>query len=194
MIYNHSTPFFNFIKYADDTTLFNSMKGYSQDISTTVNVELNKLHRYLCVNKLSPHIKKTKYMLFHNKTKKRYLSCPSIKLKDDQLERVEYFNTFLGVIMNENLSWNSHIDLLSSKISRSIGIFCRKKNDMPNYILKTIYSTLILSHCTYGILAWGSNTSRIFKLQKKAIRIVSNANYISHTEPLFKTLGLLKNM
>ena len=187
----NSTPFFNFIKYADDTTLLNSMKGYYQDISTTVNVELNKVYRWLCINKLSLNIKKTKYMLFHNKTKKRYLSCPSIKLKDVQLERVENFN-FLGIIMNENLSWNSHIDLLCSKISRSIGILCRLKKCMPNYILKIIYSTLILSHCTYGILAWGSNTSRIFKLQKKAIRIVSNANYISHTEPLFKTLGLLK--
>ena len=100
------------------------MKGYSQDISTTVNVELNKVYRWLCVNKLSLNIKKTKYMLFHNKTKKRYRSCPSIKLKDVQLERVENFN-FLGIIMNENLSWNSHIDLLCSKISRSIGILCR---------------------------------------------------------------------
>ena len=63
---------------------------------------------------------------------------------------------------------------------------------MPNYISKTIYSTLILSHCTYGFLAWGSNTSQIFKLQKKTFRIVSNANYISHTQLLFKTLQLLK--
>ena len=48
------------------------------------------------------------------------------------------------------------------------------------------------SYITYGILAWGNNTNRLFKLQKKAIRLISNSKYNAHTGPLFKTLKCLK--
>ena len=55
-----------------------------------------------------------------------------------------------------------------------------------------IYNSLILSHINYGLLVWGYQSSRIFKLQKKAVRILTLAKYNSHTEPIFKSLGLLK--
>ena len=55
-----------------------------------------------------------------------------------------------------------------------------------------LYNSLILSHLNYGILAWGYKSERIAKLQKKAIRIISLSKYNAHTEPLFKSLNLLK--
>ena len=38
----------------------------------------------------------------------------------------------------------------------------------------------------------GKVNDKIFKLQKKAIRIITNSNYITHTTPIFKNLNLLK--
>ena len=59
--------------------------------------------------------------------------------------------------------------------------------------LKIIYNSLYLSHLNYGITAWGFNAGpRIKTLQKKAIRFISNAKYISHTTPVFKNLQLLQ--
>ena len=55
-----------------------------------------------------------------------------------------------------------------------------------------LYYSIIFSHLSYGILLWGYNINRLFKLQKKEIRIISNNTYIAHTEPIFKTLCLLK--
>ena len=78
------------------------------------------------------------------------------------------------------------------KIARSIGILYKVKNILPEYILKTLYNSLLLPHLTYGILAWGNNTSVLNKLQKKAIRIISNVGYRDHTEPQFKNLNILK--
>ena len=49
-----------------------------------------------------------------------------------------------------------------------------------------------MPHINYCIMAWGFETSRIIKLQKKALRIITFSNYISHTEPLYKILSLLK--
>ena len=186
----NSTDFFKLIKYADDTTLFNEMTNTGCD-SIIINDELNKVYVWLCANRLSLNIKKTKFMLFHNKNKNIQDKVPVIKLHDVEIVRVRDFN-FLGITINENLNWSSHINKISTKVSRAIGILCKLKHFFPISTLKILYSSLILSQFTYGILIWGFNVSKLLKLQKKAIRNVSNSKYNSHTDPLFKSLGLLK--
>ena len=52
------------------------------------------------------------------------------------------------------------------KIARSIGILYKVKHILPEYILKTLYNSLVLPHLTYGILAWGNNTSVLNKLHQ----------------------------
>ena len=63
-----------------------------------------------------------------------------------------------------------------------------------NYITpkykKIIYNTLVLPHMNYCIMAWGSQCERIYKVQKKAVRILTTSRYNSHTDPLFKRLNL----
>ena len=85
----------------------------------------------------------------------------------------------MGVKLDENMTWNSHTNQIAKHI-------------LPTLTMKTLYESLISSHLNYGILAWGSNNTRVYKLQKKAIRIVANAKYNAHTEPLFKLFGFLK--
>ena len=62
---------------------------------------------------------------------------------------------------------------------------------LPTYILKTLYNTLFIPHLTYGILARGFDLNRLYKIQKKAIRIITNSNFNAHTSPLFKQQNLL---
>ena len=66
------------------------------------------------------------------------------------------------------------------------------KTYVPKNIVKTIYNIFILPHLTYGILAWGFSKTHLFKLQKQTIRLISHSKFNSHTEPLFKSLALLK--
>ena len=61
-----STNVYKFIQYADDANLFNSMANIADDNNEVLNVELDKIFQWLCANKLSVNIKKTKYILFHN--------------------------------------------------------------------------------------------------------------------------------
>ena len=49
-----------------------------------------------------------------------------------------------------------------------------------------------MAHINYGLLVWGVDTDIIFKLQKKAVRIITGTYYIAHSEPIFKSLELLK--
>ena len=71
------SKFFHFIKYADDTTLFNSMSKQNPYDGTVINNELSKVFQWLSINRLSLNVMKTKFMIFHNKNKKnsKYSSC-----------------------------------------------------------------------------------------------------------------------
>ena len=68
----------------------------------------------------------------------------------------------------------------------------RIKNIVSSNILLKIYNSLILSHLHYGILCWGFNSNKLFRLQKKAIRVIAKQKYNAHTDPLFKKYKLLK--
>ena len=77
-------------------------------------------------------------------------------------------------------------------MNRNLGLINKLKHFVPTYVLKILYDSLILPHLYYGNLAWGTNTQRLSKLQKKAIRIISCGKYNAHTEPLFKKHHILK--
>jgi hypothetical protein len=192
---SYASKLFKAIIYADDTTLLSILKLFfneddeDEDLATGINNELIKVCEWLKVNKLSLNVKKTKCQIFHAPQKK--VNYPKLKIGEVDIEYVDDFN-FLGIIINKHLKWNSHIDRIGNKISQTIGILNKMKHFLPKNILRTIYSSLILSHITYGILLWGHTTTRLFKLQKKAIRIITLSKYNSHTEPIFKQLNLLK--
>ena len=186
------SDFFKYILYADDTTLFNPLNNYSNsNDDELINNEINKVQNWLCANKLSLNIKKTKFMIFHTNQRKLEDKIPKIQINNVPIEHVKEFN-FLGITLDENLTWNCHINKIAMKLSKYIGILNKLKHYLPSYILKTLYDSLILSQLNYGILAWGHNLNRILKLQKKAIRTITNSKYNSHTDPLFHALNTLK--
>ena len=191
-----STTYFDFILYADDTSLksfINTKDPYylKTNSSAIINLELSKVNDWLCVNKLSLNVKKTKFMIFHTPQQKIESFIPELKIGDTKIEKVVNFN-FLGLTLNENLSWKPHVDRIANKISKYIGILNRLKRYLPCHILKTIYFSLVHSNINYSLLAWGFNCGRLKTLQKKAIRIITNSKYNAHTEPLMKTLEILK--
>ena len=107
------------------------------------------------------------------------------------IDSVENFN-FLGLVLSSNLNWNCHIDHISRKISRAIGVINALKSTFPLNILLSLYNTLILPHFNYCLLVWGAKTSLLFSLQKKTVRIITNSGYLAHTDVLFKQPNLLK--
>jgi Holliday junction resolvase RusA-like endonuclease len=187
-----STDMFSVIMYADDTTLYAKLsnRNNTDNCSTImINTELVKINNWLKVNRLSLNKDKTTYMLFHNINK----VIPDINLEIDSapISRVDNFD-FLGITIDKSLTWKSHISKITSKILKAIAIMTRIKHFLPCETLKTIYNCLINCHLQYGLLLWGEKGNPIFKLQKRAVRIVGKQKYNSHTEPLFKMLTLPK--
>ena len=77
-------------------------------------------------------------------------------------------------------------------ISKITGVLNILKLLLPQEIECLLYNSLIAPHINYGITAWGFHRNRITMIKKKAIRIITASSYISHTEPFFKQLNLLK--
>ena len=190
----HSSNSFQFIMFADDTTLFttlNSNEHYGIH-NERLNNELEKISIWLKVNKLSLNVKKTKAMIFHMPQKK--VQLPLLQIAESNIECVDNFN-FLGITINKHLNWTSHVDALASKISKTIGVLSSLKHILSINILRTIYNSLIVCYLNYGVLVWGAQSNlnnKIVKLQKRAVRIITSSNYLAHSEPIFKKLYLLK--
>ena len=178
------------IIYADDTTLYGKMSTYgNQNAATEINKELVKISNWLKINKLSLNVSKTKFMIFQKPRKK--VVIPKLSMDNSLLVQCQSFN-FLGINLNQNLTWSDHIKHVSLKISRSLGQLKNLRHLLPTRILLTLYNTIILPHLHYGILAWGSKAHLLTKLQKKSVRITTNSRYNAHTEPLLKNNNLLK--
>ena len=125
-------------------------------------------------------------MIFH--APQRRVQIPTIKIEDSVIELVNEFN-FLGIMLDRHLNWKAHRDMITKKLSKTVGIMHRLKNMLPLCALLHIYNSLVLSHLNYGALLWGWQCQNIFILQKKAVR-VTNSKYNCHTSGLFKKLNL----
>jgi hypothetical protein len=105
----------------------------------------------------------------------------------------EKSSTCLGIHIDENLTWKYHINQVKKKVSWALFSLKQVKRTLPSDYLKTLYYSLVHSHFTYGIIAWGnSNLKSLITLQKRAIRVIHNAPYNGHTDPRFKSSEILK--
>ena len=190
----NTSSILEFILFADDTTIVYSHQDISSQI-TMINKELEEINNWFKANKLSVNASKTNCMLLGTRQMISKIDNHAsqqqevdIILDDKKLERVTK-TKFLGVTIDENLTWKYHIDCISKTISRNIGIINKLKHFIPEYILYTLYCTLILPYINYGILIWGNTCKmyldKLLKLQKWALRTISNSHYRSHSTPLF---------
>ena len=101
----------------------------------------------------------------------------------------------LGLYLDEHLSFDYHCDHVCSKLAQSNFIINRAKHFLPAQSLKTLYFALIHSHLTYCLPLYSctsaKNITKLEKLQKKSIRIITNSNYSAHTAPLFSKLKIM---
>ena len=178
--------------YADDSTICLSEPD-PNNLFTQINAELSKLNSWFVSNKLSLNIQKSCWMVFTNR--KVDISNTSVKINDLPLKFCNETKS-LGVIFDQNLSFKSHIQIIISKISKTIGIFFKIRYLVPYKVLLSLYYSLIYPYLIYCLLVWGgtfkTHLADILILQKKVVRIITNSNYFAHTDPLFHSTGILK--
>ena len=198
------TSLLNYL-FADDTTLQLSHDN-PQTLITLVNAEFKKVTDFFKSHRLALHPQKTKFMLFNFKGDQSPQIFINNNVGDDNdpnlLFPIECINLsekptvrFLGVLIDPTLTFKSHISNLESKLSRALFFLRKARNVLNQKALKYIYYSLFHSHLIYAVQIYSSTNPNLLKQiyikQKNAIRILSNAKYNDHTEPLFKNLKIL---
>ena len=106
---------------------------------------------------LSLYVSKSNFIIFHPYQRKLHREV-NLKILDNNseqlvsLERKTYVK-YLGVLIDENLSWKHHINYISTKISKGIGIIARLRHLVPRTTLLNIYCSLIEPYISYGLVA-----------------------------------------
>ena len=184
---------FSVILYADDTTLLANNSDYAT-LMRDINNELPKLQEWLNANRLSLNLDKTFTLLFSN----RYADIDPELMVIYSNEAVKFKDKgeFLGLTIDDNLRFNTHIQVISNKISKSVGIFYRLRHCVPRRVHLNLYYTMVYPYLLYGNIVWGGTSVQHIRslqlLQKKIVRIITNSGYLEHTSPLFKQMKILK--
>ena len=157
--------------YADDTTIYFSLDEFpSKNREIAVNNELEKVNTWLKHNKRSIDVDKTKCMFFN---KRRHVTPLQFSMNNRSIDVVQHFN-YLGIMLDENMSWKTHIAMVRNKLSRINGILHRLKYYFPQNILITQYKSLFTPHVKYASFLWRQAGD---KIQKKTIITIT---YRSH--------------
>ena len=190
----------NILSFADDTTLYMSNSNLNE-LFLEANSTINDLFQWFCANRLSLNPTKTKYTIIRPFQQQCNITGLNVSINNTVIQRVgndceEKATKFLGIYIDENLTWRHHIANVNKRISSALFSINQVKHILPKDCLRTLYYSLIHSHLSYGLLAWGNcnreSLCRAVNIQKRAIRTINNAKFRSHTDPLFKASRILK--
>ena len=185
------------IIFADDTTIYITGKN-KKDLIFELTNDLACLKEWFDTSKLSLNISKTNYMMFHPKRVRiETVDDDYVLLIGNEAINEVHSVKFLGLHLDKHLEWTEHFKVLHRKLGRANYLLNSVKNIIPKRIMRTLYHSLFYSHLMYGLFLWGPsmlscNKNKLFKAQKKAIRIISGAQYNANTDALFVDLNLLK--
>ena len=189
-----------FIMYADDANIIitgTDMDEIYQKFETISTIFVD----WVDLNGLTLNLKKTKYMVFHRQ--KNLKVDREFKISGKAIDR-ETEARFLGVIVDDKLTWSKHISTVKTKMARYIGIMYKLKHVLPLKARIQIFQSMVQSHLNYCSLIWGfsakSNIELLFRNQKKAMRAVmpGYVNYFykegkipTHTKKSFYEYNIL---
>ena len=179
------------ILFADDTTMY-ACHDNVINLTNIMSEELLKVSNWLMDNSLTLNISKTYYVIFGLRQVPNNIR---ITIGQQVLDRQEY-GKFLGVYLDEKLTFKKHIDYVYSKISKTSGLLFKLKHSFPLDVLRNLYLSLICPYLNYCILSWGCASQTLLNpiilLQKRLIRLISGSEFYAHTNPLFKAQNILK--
>ena len=200
LLYINDLPYcsdkLKFILFADDTNILYTSNDIGS-LYSTLNIELRKVSNWFKCNKLILNAGKSNFIYFHSKYKPvstELLNSYQIKMDDNVLNRVA--NTkFLGIFIDESLSWKTHISHINKIMSRNTGVISKLRHTLPQSVLLMLYNTLILPFLSYCNIVWANTyptkLHRLYILQKRVVRNITLSHYQSHSRPLFKQLNIL---
>lgn len=182
---NYLREYCHQIMFADDTVLITANK-VPEHLEVANFVAVSMAQEYCTNNDLVFNTSKTKQLNFGS-NKNAVLTLPELEIVES--------TKHLGVVLDNNLSWNPHIDTLCHRLSSALFALRRVKATSTAAASKIAYHALFETHLRYGIVLWGGssihNLRRVLILQKQAIRIMESLQPRDSCRPVFKKSKIL---
>ena len=171
--------------YPDDTSIDRAFQT-CQQLKEELLAAFAKVCRWLKIYKLSLNTVKTEFMLIGtsqhlNQLDQNPESTPyAIVIDQKEVRRVKLVK-YLGMIVDDKLTWSQHVDYISSKITRKIGFFKRIRHFIPMKSLLLLCHTLIEPDYKYSSIVWRQCSEilrdKLQTLQNKGARTIAKARY-----------------
>lgn len=165
--------------FADDTTISFAADSLQAALEGSMVAQL-RAEEWFCMNKLLLNSGKTNKMIFSMR-------------EDEQINQDLRSVRFLGVHLDPRLQWGAHIDEVSRRLGRNLFVLRSLAQCVSPTILKTAYFALFHTHLSYALLVWGhsAESSRVFSLQRKALRVLAGLRYRDDCRQAFIHLQIL---
>lgn len=174
------------IMFADDTVITVAEKSNEQ-LDINAYIAFNMTKQYCYSNDLVLNEKKTLQIIYNIRKREIEAGLPELKKEES--------TKYLGIVIDENLTWQNHIDQLCKKLSSGTYVIRRTKQTSGSNTAKIAYFALFESHLRYGLAVWGgtasSNLERVLVQQKRAIRCLAGLNYLDTCRESFKEMKIL---
>ena len=178
--------------FADDTNITISGQNIN-DVERRANRELVNVSRWLKANRLHLNVAKTEYMLIGSRQRLATIEYQlEIKMCNQPIERVSQCKS-LGLVIDENLTWDEHLRCITKKIVSGLGAIKRSRPYVPKETLVAIYNSLIQPYLDYCCEVWDSigvtASDQLQRLQNRAARLILCADYNTRSQSLLDFLS-----
>ncbi|XP_044582916.1 uncharacterized protein LOC123263936 [Cotesia glomerata] len=177
--------------FADDMKLYYSSKD-EKEIECKLNTGLLKLSVWLKEHQLKINVKKTVFMMLHDVRKKYKMGSCKIKISNESIVEVSE-TKYLGVIIDNNLTFQNHLIETGKKIAKKLNIIYRLNKSVSPWTKNTIYKAVIGPHFDYCASLMMNYNQRqlnvLQKIQNRAMRIVLGVNRYTRTSEMLAALG-----
>lgn len=177
--------------FADDTLIY--LHGNDIDVMRNeMNNELERVNQWLKLNKLKLNVGKTKVMVLGHTSMKSLLNAI---MMDGEVLRIEREFKYLGVMLDEKLSFKPNIDYVCKKVAKKVGVMSRLARILTIGARLSIYKSVIAPHFDYCAsiiyLYDASSFDRMQKLQNRAMRAILRCGKLTPIVRMSEALDLL---
>lgn len=180
--------------FADDTAAFKSGKNLRNLMDETAR-NIDQLQNWFHANKLTLNLRKTCFSIFHKTNMPIDDDYNALQIGDAIINRVNAVE-YLGMTIDEILSWVPHVDKVLNSLTRYFGLFYRLRDLIPNHLKRLVYFAYIHSRINYGVQVYGCAATRVLnKLQtisNKLLKVFTKRDRLYSTSQLHRELKILK--
>ena len=181
--------------FADDTNIFiehSNMESLKQNAKEIIEY----LNSWFKTNKLTLNANKTNFIIFTSENKRTNIDIPdTLQVENLIINRITH-TKYLGLIIDERLSWKEHVNQLCTRLKSLFPIFYDIRNFIHLKHAQIIYHAMVLSRINYGLLIYGSADKNIMvplqTLQNKLVKVLLNRNYRTPTNEIHDVMEILK--